>query len=166
MNQTIYISSTEDNAALSAYPVTSGYLFYVVDQNSLLLTSNYYSNTAQGITNFSDNDSFITDLTTLSGGTFTDYEDGYFNYTRITSLTANELYSETNPIRFILSGIQDTEYNIIKIIFDKFGDNTVTTSVEKDFYLTYNDTSALQILEETNDYGIIYQYLHPKILRI
>lgn len=152
MNYTIYISLTEDNAALSAYPVTNGYLFYVIDPYTYEWTSNYYSNTAQGLTNFLDNDEFVTNLVTLSGGLFSDYENGYFNYTRTTTLPLTGLIGETSSILFSLSGIDDTNFNIIKIVFDKYGDGTTLISTEKDFYLTYNNTSALQIINETNEY--------------
>ena len=152
MNPVIYISLSENNVALSTYGVTNGYLFEIIDPNTLLYTTQYYSNTAQGVENFIDDDQFITGLVTLSGGTFEDYNDGYFNYKRFSSYTAPSYYDETQTITFNLSGIQDSTYNITKIVFDKYGDGSVLISAEKDYYLTYNDTSALQIIEETNEY--------------
>lgn len=152
MNPVIYISLGENNVALSTYGVTNGYLFEIIDPISLLYTTEFYSNTSQGIQNFIDNDTFTANLLTLSGGTFEDYDIGFFNYKRFSSYLATEFYDETQTITFNLSGIQDSDYNITKIVFDKYGDGSVLISAEKDYYLTYNDTSALQIIEETNEY--------------
>lgn len=152
MTTTIYISLTENNAALSSYDVASAYLFYVVDPNTLQFTTEYYSNTAYGIPNFVDDENFIPNLQIFNGGTFNDYQDGYFNYSRFDTITASGLISEQSTIIFNLSGIQDSTFNIIKIVFDKFGDGSTLISTEKDFYLSYNNSSALDILNETNEY--------------
>ena len=152
MNPVIYISVSEDNVALSTYGVTNGYLFQIVDPTTLLYTTQYYSNTAQGVENFIDDDEYITGLVTLSGGTFDDYSQGFFNYKRFSTYTSPYYFDETQTITFNLSGIQDSTYNITKIVFDKYGDGSVLISAEKDYYLTYNDISALEILEETNEY--------------
>jgi len=149
VDNTIYLSLTEDNQALSTYSVLNGYLYYVVDPNTFIFTSYYYSNTAEGLSSYTLSES---GLPVISGGNFNDYENGYFNYVRYYSATVPELISEFDTIIFNLTAIQDSTFNITKITLDKFGNNSVLISAVKNFYITYNDTSALAIATETNNY--------------
>lgn len=145
----IYITLSEDNQALSAYSVLNGYLYFIVDPTTYQFTSYYYSNTAEGLSSYTLSDS---GLPVISGGLFSDYTDGYFNYIRNYSATVPNLINEFDTISFNLSGIADSTYNIVKTVLDKFGDNSVLISAVKDFYITYDDTSALTIASETNNY--------------
>lgn len=152
MTNTIYISLSENNAALSAYSVINGYLFVIVDQVTYQFSSNYYTNTIQCLDNLSDDENFISNLAVISGGTFADYTDGYFNYYRYYNVVNSGYISEFDTVVFNLTGVQDTTFNITKITLDKFGDNSVLISKVKNFYLTYDNASALAIAEETNTY--------------
>lgn len=149
VNNTIYLSLTENNQALSTYSVLNGYLYTVVDPNTYTFTSYYYTNTAAGLSSYTLSEA---GLPVISGGTFQDYTNGYFNYVRYYSATAPSLINEFDTIVFNLSGIQDTTFNITKITLDKYGNNSVLISAVKDFYITYDNTSALAIATETNNY--------------
>lgn len=145
----IYISLSEDNQSLSSYSVLNGYLYYIIDPVTYTFTSYYYSNTAEGLSGFTLSEA---GLPIIEGGNFNDYANGYFNYTRYYNATAPNLIDEFNTIVFNLSGIVDSTFNIVKTVLDKFGDNSVLISAVKDFYITYDDTSALSIATETNNY--------------
>lgn len=149
VENTIYISLSEDNQALSAYSVLNGYLYFVIDPNTYNFTSYYYSNTAEGLSSYTLSEA---GLPVISGGTFEDYTEGYFNYVRYYSATVPQLINEFNTITFNLSGIQDSTFNITKTVLDKYGNGSVLISAVKNFYITYDNTSALAIAEETNNY--------------
>lgn len=144
---TIYLSATEP--ALSTYDVADAYLLKVIDPNTLTFTTEYYSNTAVGISDFTSNDSSVTQH--LTGSTFTD-NSTYFIYTRYLSYTYPELINELNTIVFNLSGIQDSVNNILWIAFDKYGNGVDVTYNEKNFYPKNNDTDAVSILDDTNNF--------------
>lgn len=153
IDNNLYITLSEANAALSTYGFLNAYLYFIIDPNTYQFTSEYYTNTAEGITNFTTNENTLSALLTVSGGTFLDYSEGYFNYTRFYSATATELISEFDTIVFNLSGIADYTFNIVKITLDQYGDGSVLISNVADFYLTYDNHSALDILDETNDFA-------------
>ena len=149
METSIYITNSTDYSVLSA-AVASGYYF----KNPVDSSSDYYTNTAESVTFTSD-----TFAQSFSGYEFNSNE---LVYKRTTTVNLSSVkYSEYNTIVYNLSGINDSNNTIVKIVFEPLSGiyQTVTyngESLEFDKGLPYK--FAIGGNTNNNPKNILYPY--------
>ena len=150
MENFIYINNSTDYSVLSA-AVASGYYF----KNPVDSSSDYYTNTAESLT-FDPNDTFSQ---SFSGYLF---NSSKLVYKRTTNVNLSAVkYSEFNTIVYNLSGINDSNNTIVKVVFEPLSGiyQTVTyngESLEFDKGLPYK--FAIGGNTDNNPKNVLYPY--------